>query len=103
MNTALKIKHLPQPLALIQTPHGFEAHLQETTQELFELLGWNDIPQSIKALIQNDVKDFALEVLVPFTSIAPEKLERKQRIRYWMRQFKAGYCSESTVVEMLAN
>jgi hypothetical protein len=61
------------------------------------------VSQPIKALLFNDVKDFAEEVLVPFTNITPEKLERKQRISFWMRQFKAGYCTENTLLEMLAD
>ncbi|TNE74918.1 hypothetical protein EP331_00515 [bacterium] len=103
MNTAFKITKENQALTLVSTPELFENKVTQTASELLELFGWSDVSESVKSLLQNDMRAFANELLTPFTAIDAETKQRKQRISFWMKQFKAGYCTEATLCEMLAD
>lgn len=103
MATALKIQSYPQPLELIKREVSLEKLIKESTDNLFDLMNWNELPESIKSAIYNDVSGFAAELNLQFTAIHPEQKERKKRVCYWVNQFKAGNCSEETACEMLVN
>jgi hypothetical protein len=103
MATALKIQSYQKPIELIKKEASKEAEILKGTQDVFELLGWNTLPERLQSAVYNDVQSFSNELVYNYSTIDTQIKERKKRIYYWIGQFKAGHCSEDTVVEMLIN
>lgn len=101
MTTALKIESFQRPLELITKTCNVEEMITQSTENVFHLFGWNDLPKNIKEAIYSDVYNFSTELHLNFSAIDPIKVERKKRVCYWVNQFKAGNCSAQTAYEML--
>lgn len=103
MTTALKIESFQRPLELIKKTCSVEELIAQSTENVFHLFGWNDLPKPIKEAIYFDVYNFSTELHLNFNAIDPQRIERKKRVCYWVNQFKAGNCSAETASEMLVS
>lgn len=70
-------------------------------QEVFELMGWGDLPEELKIEIKDDIKAFRHELEGQYSSCDPYVSRRRKSICYWVNSFREGLCSLKTAVEAL--
>jgi hypothetical protein len=70
-------------------------------QEVFSMLGWEDIPDALKIEIKDDVSAMADELEGHYSTCDPAVTKRRQRVAYWVDTFRYGMCSLQTAIEAL--
>lgn len=70
-------------------------------QAAFELMGWADLPDSLKVEIYDDVKFMVEELKGRFSSVDPFVRRRRQTVTYWVNCYQDGICSLDTAVASL--
>ncbi len=104
MNTAIKTSQQ-------QTKVNLEPVLQKVIrqakkehkelQEMFGLMGWGDLPDALKMEIKDDVAAMVDELRGQYSSCDPHVERRRQRVVYWVNNFKDDICSLKTAVDAL--
>ncbi len=69
--------------------------------EMYDLLGWSDLPEEIKIEINEDVKAFKDELEGFYSSCDPHVKRRRRSIRYWIQSFRDGSCTARTAAQSL--
>jgi hypothetical protein len=70
-------------------------------QEMFELMGWGDLPDALKMEIKDDVAAMVDELRGQYSSCDPHVMRRRQRVVYWVNNFKDDICSLKTAIDAL--
>ncbi len=70
-------------------------------QQAFELMGWGNLPDSLKIEIYDDVKAIVHELQGSYSSCDPFVKNRRNRIYYWIQLFLDGVSSLETTIEVL--
>jgi len=70
-------------------------------QEAFELMGWGQLPDSLKIEIYDDVKAIVKELQGSYSSCDPYVKNRRNRVYYWVQSFLDGVSSLETTIEVL--
>lgn len=99
MNTALKLSAQSTSPALDVI---LNTRRQEQLEEMYQLFGWCDLPQSIKHAIDDDMVNFYDELYGRYTDTTPETKARKKRITYWIHFYQSNPEQKELVVEMLS-
>ncbi len=104
MNTATKITHRQpaknlEPVLRKVLKEAEREHRQ--LQEMFELMGWGDLPDALKIEIKDDVSAMVDELEGQYSSCDPHVARRRKRVVHWVNSFLDGICSLRTAVEAL--
>lgn len=70
-------------------------------QQMFELMGWGDLPDALKMEIKDDVSAMVKELEGQYSSCDPHVQRRRQRVVHWVNSFLDGICSADTAIEVL--
>lgn len=70
-------------------------------QEMFQLMGWEALPDALKIEIKDDVAAMVDELQGEYSSCDPHVARRRQRVVHWINSFLDGICSLQTAVEAL--
>ena len=70
-------------------------------QEIFALMGWEDLPDALKVEIKDDVASMVDELQGQYSSCDPYVKKRRQSVTYWVNCYKDGICSLHTAIESL--
>jgi hypothetical protein len=70
-------------------------------QEMFELMGWGDLPDALKIEIKDDVAALVGELQGQYSSCDPYVARRRNSVTYWVNCFRDGICSLDTAVRAL--
>lgn len=70
-------------------------------QEIFELMGWGDLPDALKMEIKEDVASMVDELKGQYSSCDPYVKKRRQSVTYWVNCYKDGICSLRTAIDAL--
>lgn len=70
-------------------------------QQIFQLMGWGDLPDALKIEIKDDVSAMVNELKGHYSSCDPYVDQRRQRVVHWVNSYKDGICSLQTAVEAL--
>lgn len=70
-------------------------------QEMFELMGWGDLPDELKIEIKDDVSAMVDELEGQYSSCDPFVHKRRERVTYWVSCYQDGICSLKTAVDAL--
>lgn len=70
-------------------------------QEIFALMGWEDLPDALKVEIKDDVSSMVDELQGQYSSCDPYVKKRRQSVTYWVNCYKDGICSLNTAIESL--
>jgi hypothetical protein len=105
MTTAKRLDHTYPVLRSVKNdiaiaPRKKNPLLVESS-EIFELMGWSDLPESIKLTIAIDMIGFRDEICGLFTTSDEKVLTRRKRIHYWVNSFQDGITTEQEVNEAL--
>jgi len=86
------------------TLRRIETTLNREMQRLddaFALLGWHDLPDSLKTEIANDVSQMIDELNGHYSSIDPAVEQRRKAVYYWIDCYRQGICTRQTALEAL--
>ncbi|MDX1618251.1 MAG: hypothetical protein R3224_05665 [Balneolaceae bacterium] len=70
-------------------------------QEIFELMGWGDLPDELKIEIKDDVSAMVDELQGQYSSCDPFVHKRRESVCYWVSCYQDGICSLKTAVNAL--
>ncbi|WP_157470685.1 hypothetical protein [Gracilimonas tropica] len=70
-------------------------------QQAFNLMGWGDLPDTLKIEIHEDIKFMVEELKGRFSSCDPFVKRRRESIHYWVSNFQEGICSLDTAINAL--
>lgn len=70
-------------------------------QEMFELMGWGDLPDALKVEIKDDVSAMVDELKGQYSSCDPYVKKRRERVAYWVCCYRDGICSLHTAIDAL--
>lgn len=70
-------------------------------QEIFALMGWEDLPDALKVEIKEDVSSMVDELRGQYSSCDPYVKRRRQSVTYWVNCYKDGICSLNTAIQAL--
>lgn len=71
------------------------------SREIFEAMGWGDLPENVKLTIAIDMIGFQDELRGLYSTKDTMVLNRRKRIHYWISNLQEGLCSPETVVDAL--
>jgi len=70
-------------------------------QQMFELMGWGDLPDALKMEIKDDVSAMVDELQGQYSSCDEHVARRRQRVVHWVQSFRDGICSLETAIDAL--
>lgn len=70
-------------------------------QHMFELMGWSQLPDSLKIEIKDDVASMVAELQGQYSSCDPHVARRRRRVMHWVNSYEDGICSLQTAIEAL--
>lgn len=70
-------------------------------QEMFQLLGWGELPDKLKIEIKDDVSAIVDELNGQYSTCDPHVKRRRQSVDYWVSCYRDGICSLETAVQAL--
>ncbi|MDZ7682456.1 MAG: hypothetical protein U5J63_12270 [Fodinibius sp.] len=70
-------------------------------QQMFELMGWGDLPDALKMEIKDDVSAMVDELQGQYSSCDEYVARRRQRVVHWVNSFRDGICSLDTAIDAL--
>ncbi|GAA5520364.1 hypothetical protein LQ318_01440 [Aliifodinibius salicampi] len=104
MNTAIKTSRQQSKVNLepvLQKVIRQAKREHKELQQMFELMGWGDLPDALKMEIKDDVAAMVDELQGQYSSCDPHVERRRQRVVYWVNSFKDDICSLKTAVDAL--
>ena len=100
-NAALKTnQHAQTEPALHSIFLKAEIEYQEIEQ-MFELLGWGELPAEVKLAVEEDVKGYIDELQGNYSTNCPFVQKRRERVDYWVNTLLDGFCTTATAVSAL--
>jgi len=104
MNTAIKTTQNPlnanlEPVLRKVLKEAEKEHRE--LQQMFELMGWGDLPDALKMEIKDDVSAMVDELQGQFSSCDPYVAKRRQRVVHWVESYRDGICSLQTAIDAL--
>ncbi|MGM0546272.1 MAG: hypothetical protein ACQEST_06065 [Bacteroidota bacterium] len=104
MNTAIKTTRKSvttnlEPVLRKVLKEAEKEHRQ--LQEMFNLMGWGDLPDTLKMEIKDDVSAMVDELEGQYSSCDPHVARRRQRVVHWVESYRDGICSLDTAIDVL--
>lgn len=69
--------------------------------EVLKAMGWGELPAELITVIDEDLELFMSEYKGNYTTVDDEIRERRNRIQYWMNNYKEGICGLETAKSAL--
>lgn len=70
-------------------------------QQMFKLMGWSHLPDSLKIEIKDDVAAMVAELQGQYSSCDPYVARRRRSVMYWVNCYEDDICSLQTAIEAL--
>jgi hypothetical protein len=70
-------------------------------EEVFQIMGWGDIPDALKIEVKDDVAAMVDELEGRYSTCDPFVLKRRERVTYWIDMYRNGVCSLKTAIDTL--
>lgn len=104
MTTALKLhnqqSNTETPVVLHKIDNALEAE-DERLNQIYEAMGWGDLPYRLKFEIALDIVGFYDELTGLYSTRDPFVLARRKRVLYWINNYRSGNCTLETAVSAL--
>lgn len=104
MNTATKITQRKPETKLEPVLRKVLIEAEQEHRELqnmFELMGWGDLPDALKIEIKDDVSAMVDELQGQYSSCDPHVARRRRSVVYWVNNFLNDVCSLATAIDAL--
>lgn len=101
MNTARKlpVKFNPEPVLRSIFMDAEIEHRE--VEQMFKLLGWSDLPETLKFEIKSDVKGYIDELNGSYSTNCPFVQRRRESVDFWVNSFREGICSLRCAINSL--
>lgn len=70
-------------------------------EQMFALLGWQELPNEIKLNIEEDVKGYIDELHGRYSTSCKLVQSRRERVDFWVNSYLDGVCTSDTAAEAL--
>ncbi len=101
MNAALKTQSPFRPEPVLRSILR-EAELEHRQiQQMFDLLGWGNLPEEMKYMIKGDVKGYIDELQGNYSTSCPLVQRRRESVDFWVNSYKDGICSLQNALDAL--
>jgi len=101
MNAALKLPNNFRAEPVLRSIFR-EAELEHRSIiQMFNLLGWGDLPEELKFTIKEDVKCYIDELNGEYSTNCPLVQRRRESVDFWVNSYKDDLCSLTTALEAL--
>jgi len=70
-------------------------------QQIFEVMGWGELPDALKIEIKDDVQGMVDELEGRYSSCDPHVHARRKSVVYWVNAYRDGICSLETAIDVL--
>ncbi len=101
MNTAKKIprKKVQKPILLSILHQAKREHRKR--EQMFELIGWENLPEELKMEIEADVKGYIEELHGRYSTNCPFVQRRRESVDFWVKSYMDGICTLQTALDAL--
>jgi len=100
-NAAKKIakarQHAPILLSIFQKAEKEYKELEE----MFQLIGWGDLPEELKFAIESDVRGYIDELNGRYSTTCAGVQRRRESVDFWVNSYLDGICSLETALDAL--
>lgn len=101
MNAAIrKTSVTPEEQVLNLIFHKAEAEYREF-EETLVMLGWGDLPEELKMVIEEDVKGYIEELKGQYCTNSEWVQRRRESVDFWVNSYLDEICSLQTAVSSL--
>lgn len=69
--------------------------------EMFQLLGWSELPLSLKLVIEDDIRGYTDELKGRYSTNCPAVQRRRESIEFWVKSYLNELCSLETALHSL--
>jgi hypothetical protein len=70
-------------------------------EEMFDMLGWGDLPNQLKLAIEEDVKGYIDELHGNYSSSCSLVQRRRESVDFWVNSYLDGVCTLDTASDAL--
>lgn len=105
MNTARKLYQKEeisnQALTIVDTSNESTVDENPRLNEIYDALGWGDLPYKLKFVIASDVVGYYDELMGLYSTCDPGVIARRKRVAYWIENYRNHIASLETTLEAL--
>ncbi|MEX0770967.1 MAG: hypothetical protein WD035_09555 [Balneolaceae bacterium] len=76
-------------------------HDHDELENMFKLMGWENLPVDLKIEIKEDVKSHIDELNGFYSTCDPFVQRRRESVDFWVRSYQDGICTLDTAVKAL--
>lgn len=109
MTTAIKLdltypvlKSVPVSTQTQNTSANKVHPLIRESRDIFQWMGWEQLPDSFKLVIAIDMVGFRDELNGLYSTRDPQVIARRKSIYYWVEQYLNNGCSAETAIQALS-
>lgn len=70
-------------------------------EEMFNLIGWGELPDKLKFEIESDVRGYIDELNGRYSTMCAGVQRRRESVDFWVNSYLDGICSLETALEAL--
>lgn len=102
MTNAAKKLHLAQKNepVLVSIFKKAEKEYKEL-EEMFSLIGWEEVPEELKFAIEDDVRGYIDELNGRYSTTCTGVQRRRESVDFWVNSYLDGICSLETTLDAL--
>lgn len=94
---SLARKHEPILISIFQKAEKEYRELEE----MFNLIGWGELPDELKFAIESDVKGYIDELNGRYSTTCAGVQRRRESVDFWVNSYLDGICSLNTALDAL--
>ncbi|MDR9408861.1 MAG: hypothetical protein RI573_08445 [Balneolaceae bacterium] len=100
-NAAKKLNKSRQQEPILLTIFQKAEKEYKELEEMFQLIGWGDLPQELKFAIESDVRGYIDELNGRYSTTCAGVQRRRESVDFWVNSYLDGICSLKTALDAL--
>ena len=100
-NAARKIRQNPTNQQVLVSIFKKAEEEYKKLEEIFRLVGWEELPDELKVEIEDDVRGYIDELEGRFSTHCPLVQRRRESVDFWVNSYIDGICTLETAVNSL--
>lgn len=100
-NAAKKLNKARQQEPILLTIFQKAEKEYKELEEMFQLIGWGDLPEALKFAIESDVRGYIDELNGRYSTTCAGVQRRRESVDFWVNSYLDGICSLKTALDAL--
>ena len=100
-NAAKKLTRSPKSEPILISIFKKAEKEYKELEEMFRLIGWEELPDSLKFAIEDDVKGYIDELKGRYSTTCAAVQRRRESVDFWVSSYLDGICSLETALDAL--